>query len=128
MGLLPNPKSGNPIPQSELSAVASAEAEDPFRWVSCPTSAKREEAVVLRRVRLDQLCALKLAQCSCKTMSATAALLRRVVPMVIDRRSSRRWIAGGIRAQPFCHDRQKSGLVPACAKFVDKESSVRSAR
>src|SRR4030088_856553 len=125
--VLPTPKSAIRNPQSDLSAVASAEAEDPFRWVflsdvckhceeagcleACPTGSivRTEVGSVLVQNDVCNGCGYCVVSCPFG---------------VIDRRPSPLPDAGGAFKCTFCYDRQKSGLVPACAKVSPTESIV----
>jgi formate dehydrogenase iron-sulfur subunit len=113
--------------QSDLSAVASAEAEDPFRWVflsdvckhceeagcleACPTGSivRTEVGSVLVQNDVCNGCGYCVVSCPFG---------------VIDRRPEPLHDAGGAFKCTFCYDRQKSGLVPACAKVCPTESIV----
>ena|ERR1700726_4489585 len=127
MGLLPDPKSAIQNPQSDLSAVAVAEAEDPFRWVflsdvckhceeagcleACPTGSivRTETGTVFTQDDVCNGCGYCVVSCPFG---------------VIDRRPEPLPNAGGAFKCTFCYDRQKSGLVPACAKVCPTESIV----
>ncbi len=118
---------GLPNPQSDLSAVAAAKAEDPFRWVflsdvckhceeagcleACPTGSivRTEVGSVLVQNDVCNGCGYCVVSCPFG---------------VIDRRPSPLPDAGGAFKCTFCYDRQKSGLVPACAKVCPTESIV----
>ena len=63
-------------PQSDLSAVASAEAKIHSAGFSCPTFASTaRKPVASKRVQPDRSCARRLAPSWCKTMFATAAAI-----------------------------------------------------
>jgi formate dehydrogenase iron-sulfur subunit len=127
MGLFPDPKSAIQNPQSDRSAVASTEAEDPFRWVflsdvckhceeagcleACPTGAivRTETATVFTQDDVCNGCGYCVVSCPFG---------------VIERRPEPLPNAGGAFKCTFCYDRQKSGLVPACAKVCPTESIV----
>src|SRR5437868_46741 len=114
-------------PQSDISSVTLAEAEDPFRWVflsdvckhcdeagcleSCPTGAivRTEIGSVLVQNDVCNGCGYCVVCCPFG---------------VIDRRPQPLADAGGAFKCTFCYDRQKSGLVPACAKVCPTESIV----
>ena len=111
----------------DLSAGASAKAEDPFRWVflsdvckhceeagcleACPTGSivRTEVGSVLVQDDVCNGCGYCVVSCPFG---------------VIDRRSKPLPNAGGAFKCTFCYDRQKSGLVPACAKVCPTESIV----
>jgi len=113
--------------QSDLSAVGPAEAEDPFRWVflsdvckhceeagcleACPTGSivRTEVGSVLVQNDVCNGCGYCVVSCPFG---------------VIDRRPAPLVDAGGAFKCTFCYDRQKSGLVPACAKVCPTESIV----
>jgi len=122
-----NAKSEILISKSEdLSAVASAEA-DPFRWVflsdvckhceeagcleACPTGSiiRTETGTVFTQNDVCNGCGYCVVSCPFG---------------VIDRRPSPLPDHGGAFKCTFCYDRQKSGLVPACAKVCPTESIV----
>jgi formate dehydrogenase iron-sulfur subunit len=114
-------------PQSDMSAVGSPEAEDPFRWVflsdvckhceeagcleACPTGSivRTEVGSVLVQNDVCNGCGYCVVSCPFG---------------VIDRRPEPLVDAGGAFKCTFCYDRQKSGLVPACAKVCPTESIV----
>ena len=114
-------------PQSDMSAVGLAEAEDPFRWVflsdvckhceeagcleACPTGSivRTEVGSVLVQNDVCNGCGYCVVSCPFG---------------VIDRRPEPLPDAGGAFKCTFCYDRQKSGLVPACAKVCPTESIV----
>jgi formate dehydrogenase iron-sulfur subunit len=118
---------GLPNPQSDMSAGDSAEAEDPFRWVflsdvckhceeagcleACPTGSivRTEVGSVLVQNDVCNGCGYCVVSCPFG---------------VIDRRPEPLHDAGGAFKCTFCYDRQKSGLVPACAKVCPTESIV----
>jgi formate dehydrogenase iron-sulfur subunit len=122
-----NPKSEIRNSKLDLSAVASAKAEDPFRWVflsdvckhceeagcleACPTGAiaRTEIGSVLVQNDVCNGCGYCVVSCPFG---------------VIDRRPEPLTDAGGAFKCTFCYDRQKSGLVPACAKVCPTESIV----
>jgi formate dehydrogenase iron-sulfur subunit len=103
------------------------QAEDPFRWVflsdvckhcdeagcleSCPTGAivRTEVASILVQNDVCNGCGYCVVSCPFG---------------VIDRRPEPLPDAGGAFKCTFCYDRQKSGLVPACAKVCPTESIV----
>src|SRR6476646_3294233 len=112
---------------ADPSAVASAEAEDPFRWIflsdvckhceeagcleACPTGSivRTEVGSVLVQNDVCNGCGYCVVSCPFG---------------VIDRRPEPLPNAGGAFKCTFCYDRQKSGLVPACAKVCPTESIV----
>jgi formate dehydrogenase iron-sulfur subunit len=119
---------GLPFEQhSDLSTVGPAEAEDPFRWVflsdvckhceeagcleACPTGSivRTEVGSVLVQNDVCNGCGYCVVSCPFG---------------VIDRRPEPLHDAGGAFKCTFCYDRQKSGLVPACAKVCPTESIV----
>ena len=117
MGLRPYPKSGIQNPQSE----------DPFRWVflsdvckhceeagcleACPTGSiiRTETGTVFTQDDVCNGCGYCVVSCPFG---------------VIERRPEPLPNAGGAFKCTFCYDRQKSGLVPACAKVCPTESIV----
>ena len=114
-------------PQSDLSAVASAEAEDPFRWVFLSDVCKHcEEAGCLEACPTGSIVRTEVGSvfvqndvcngCGYCVVSCPFG--------VIDRRPSPLPDHGGAFKCTFCYDRQKSGLVPACAKVCPTESIV----
>jgi formate dehydrogenase iron-sulfur subunit len=124
---------GLAVPPSDLSALGSPpagpgpEAEDPFRWVflsdvckhceeagcleACPTGSivRTEVGSVLVQNDVCNGCGYCVVSCPFG---------------VIDRRPQALLDAGGAFKCTFCYDRQKSGLVPACAKVCPTESIV----
>src|SRR6266536_2125254 len=82
--------------------------EDPFRWVFLSDVCKHCE------------------EAGCLEACPTGSLVRTEAGpfLVIDRRPSPLQDAGGAFKCTFCYDRQKSGLVPACAKVCPTESIV----
>ena len=111
----------SPVPMS-LAAI-----EDPFRWVflsdvckhceeagcleACPTGSivRTEVGTVLVQNDVCNGCGYCVVSCPFG---------------VIDRRPEPLPDAGGAFKCTFCYDRQKSGLVPACAKVCPTESIV----
>ena len=109
------------------SAIPNPQSEDPFRWVflsdvckhceeagcleSCPTGSIVRTEIVSVFVQNDVCNGCGYCIVSCPFG-------------VIDRRPQ--WLpeAGGAFKCTFCYDRQKSGLVPACAKVCPTESIV----
>ena len=109
------------------SAIRNPQSEDPFRWVflsdvckhceeagcleSCPTGSivRTEIGSVFVQNDVCNGCGYCIVSCPFG---------------VIDRRPQ--WLpeAGGAFKCTFCYDRQKSGLVPACAKVCPTESIV----
>ncbi|MFL6514788.1 MAG: 4Fe-4S dicluster domain-containing protein, partial [Chthoniobacterales bacterium] len=103
------------------------ESEDPFRWVfvsdvckhcqeagcleACPTGSivRTETASVFVQNDVCNGCGYCVVSCPFG---------------VIDRRPAPLPDAGGAFKCTFCYDRQKSGLVPACAKVCPTESIV----
>jgi formate dehydrogenase iron-sulfur subunit len=122
-----NPKPEIRNSKLDLSAGASAKAEDPFRWIflsdvckhceeagcleACPTGAivRTEVGSVLVQNDVCNGCGYCVVSCPFG---------------VIDRRPEPLADAGGAFKCTFCYDRQKSGLVPACAKVCPTESIV----
>jgi formate dehydrogenase iron-sulfur subunit len=120
MGLL-NPQSG----PSRTGNLPDPQLEDPFRWVflsdvckhceeagcleACPTGAivRTEVGSVLVQNDVCNGCGYCVVSCPFG---------------VIDRRPEPLPDAGGAFKCTFCYDRQKSGLVPACAKVCPTES------
>jgi formate dehydrogenase iron-sulfur subunit len=104
-----------------------AQSEDPFRWVflsdvckhceeagcleACPTGSivRTEVGSVLVQNDVCNGCGYCVVSCPFG---------------VIDRRPEPLHDAGGAFKCTFCYDRQKSGLVPACAKVCPTESIV----
>lgn len=109
------------------SAVATSPSEDPFRWIflsdvckhceeagcleACPTGSivRTEVGSVLVQDDVCNGCGYCVVACPFG---------------VIDRRPEPLAKAGGAFKCTFCYDRQKSGLVPACAKVCPTESIV----
>jgi formate dehydrogenase iron-sulfur subunit len=105
----------------------SPQSEDPFRWVflsdvckhceeagcleACPTGSivRTEVGSVLVQNDVCNGCGYCVVSCPFG---------------VIDRRPAPLTDAGGAFKCTFCYDRQKSGLVPACAKVCPTESIV----
>jgi formate dehydrogenase iron-sulfur subunit len=117
-------------PPTDGFAVANIESqisEDPFRWVflsdvckhcedagcleACPTGSivRTEVGSVLVQNDVCNGCGYCVVSCPFG---------------VIDRRPEPLPDAGGAFKCTFCYDRQKSGLVPACAKVCPTESIV----
>jgi len=108
-------------------ARTDPQSDDPFRWVflsdvckhceeagcleACPTGAivRTEVSSVLVQNDVCNGCGYCVVSCPFG---------------VIDRRPSPLPDAGGAFKCTFCYDRQKSGLVPACAKVCPTESIV----
>jgi formate dehydrogenase iron-sulfur subunit len=115
---------GLPNPQSE---IRNPQSDDPFRWVflsdvckhceeagcleACPTGSivRTEVGSVLVQNDVCNGCGYCVVSCPFG---------------VIDRRPEPLHDAGGAFKCTFCYDRQKSGLVPACAKVCPTESIV----
>ena len=115
---------GLPNPQS---AIQDPQSDDPFRWVflsdvckhceeagcleACPTGSivRTEVGSVLVQNDVCNGCGYCVVSCPFG---------------VIDRRPEPLPDAGGAFKCTFCYDRQKSGLVPACAKVCPTESIV----
>ncbi len=107
------------------SAIADPHLEDPFRWVflsdvckhceeagcleACPTGSivRTETGTVYTQDDVCNGCGYCVVSCPFG---------------VIDRRPDPLPNAGGAFKCTFCYDRQKSGLVPACAKVCPTES------
>jgi len=111
----------------DLSAVASAKADDPFRWVFLSDVCKHcEEAGCLEACPTGSIIRTEVGSvfvqddvcngCGYCVVSCPFG--------VIDRRSEPLPNAGGAFKCTFCYDRQKSGLTPACAKVCPTESIV----
>jgi formate dehydrogenase iron-sulfur subunit len=116
--------SAGSIPHSESR---NSNSDDPFRWVflsdvckhceeagcleACPTGSivRTEVGSVLVQNDVCNGCGYCVVSCPFG---------------VIDRRSAPLPDAGGAFKCTFCYDRQKSGLVPACAKVCPTESIV----
>ncbi len=118
-------------PQSEIPTAQSGGrtplSEDPFRWIflsdvckhceeagcleSCPTGSivRTETGTVFVQDDICNGCGYCVVSCPFG---------------VIDRRPEPLPNAGGAFKCTFCYDRQKSGLVPACAKVCPTESIV----
>ena len=114
---------GNQI--TGVSVSADGQPDDPFRWVflsdvckhchqagcleACPTGAivRTETASVFVQNDVCNGCGYCVVSCPFG---------------VIDRRPAPLPDAGGAFKCTFCYDRQKSGLVPACAKVCPTES------
>jgi formate dehydrogenase iron-sulfur subunit len=108
-------------------ATRSPQSEDPFRWVflsdvckhcehsgcleACPTGSivRTEVGSVFVQDDVCNGCGYCVVSCPFG---------------VIDRRPQPLLNAGGAFKCTFCYDRQKSGLVPACAKVCPTESIV----
>ena len=111
----------------QQSAISNQQSEDPFRWVflsdvckhceeagcleACPTGSivRTEVGSVLVQNDVCNGCGYCVVSCPFG---------------VIDRRPEPLADAGGAFKCTFCYDRQKSGLVPACAKVCPTESIV----
>ena len=116
---------GNQI--TGLMGLSDAQSEDPFRWIflsdvckhcqeagcleACPTGSivRTEVGSVLVQNDVCNACGYCVVSCPFG---------------VIDRRPQPLPDAGGAFKCTFCYDRQKSGLVPACAKVCPTESIV----
>jgi formate dehydrogenase iron-sulfur subunit len=117
-------------PQSAITASparTNPQSDDPFRWVflsdvckhceeagcleACPTGSivRTEVGSVLVQNDVCNGCGYCVVSCPFG---------------VIDRRPEPLHDAGGAFKCTFCYDRQKSGLVPACAKVCPTESIV----
>jgi formate dehydrogenase iron-sulfur subunit len=112
---------------SPQSAIPNPQSEDPFRWIflsdvckhceeagcleACPTGSivRTEVGSVLVQNDVCNGCGYCVVSCPFG---------------VIDRRPEPLPDAGGAFKCTFCYDRQKSGLVPACAKVCPTESIV----
>ena len=112
---------------NQKSEIRDQQFDDPFRWVflsdvckhceeagcleACPTGAivRTEVGSVLVQNDVCNGCGYCVVSCPFG---------------VIDRRPSPLPDAGGAFKCTFCYDRQKSGLVPACAKVCPTESIV----
>ncbi len=110
-----------------LGGLSDAQSEDPFRWIflsdvckhcekagcleACPTGSivRTEVGSVLVQNDVCNGCGYCVVSCPFG---------------VIDRRPQPLPDAGGAFKCTFCYDRQKSGLVPACAKVCPTESIV----
>ena len=108
-------------------SLVSGDGEDPFRWIflsdvckhceeagcleACPTGSivRTEVGSVLVQNDVCNGCGYCVVSCPFG---------------VIDRRPQPLPDAGGAFKCTFCYDRQKSGLVPACAKVCPTESIV----
>jgi formate dehydrogenase iron-sulfur subunit len=112
---------------SDLSAAASAKADDPFRWIFLSDVCKHcEEAGCLEACPTGSIVRTEVGSvfvqddvcngCGYCVVSCPFG--------VIDRRPEPLPDAGGAFKCTFCYDRQKSGLVPACAKVCPTESIV----
>ncbi len=117
---------GNQI--TGLMGLSDAQSEDPFRWIflsdvckhceeagcleACPTGSivRTEVGSVLVQNDVCNGCGYCVVSCPFG---------------VIDRRPQPLPDAGGAFKCTFCYDRQKSGLVPACAIYDPQETSVR---
>ena len=116
---------GNQI--TSLMGLSDAQSEDPFRWIflsdvckhcqeagcleACPTGSivRTEVGSVFVQNDVCNGCGYCVVSCPFG---------------VIDRRPQPLPDAGGAFKCTFCYDRQKSGLVPACAKVCPTESIV----
>lgn len=114
----------SPNPQS---AIRDSQSHDPFRWIflsdvckhceeagcleACPTGSivRTETGTVFVQDDVCNGCGYCVVSCPFG---------------VIDRRPEPLRGAGGAFKCTFCYDRQKSGLVPACAKVCPTESIV----
>ena len=108
-------------------SLGNSDGEDPFRWIflsdvckhceeagcleACPTGSivRTEIGSVLVQDDVCNGCGYCVVSCPFG---------------VIDRRPKPLPNAGGAFKCTFCYDRQKSGLVPACAKVCPTESIV----
>ena len=114
-------------PENPKSEIQNPKLEDPFRWVflsdvckhceeagcleACPTGSivRTETGTVFVQDDVCNGCGYCVVSCPFG---------------VIDRRPEPLPEAGGAFKCTFCYDRQKSGLVPACAKVCPTESIV----
>jgi len=117
-------------PQSARSSPAAAgepQLEDPFRWIFLSDVCKHcEEAGCLEACPTGSIVRTEVGSvfvqddvcngCGYCVVSCPFG--------VIDRRPQPLPDAGGAFKCTFCYDRQKSGLVPACAKVCPTESIV----
>src|SRR5436309_3584353 len=117
-------------PQSSRSSPATArepQLEDPFRWIFLSDVCKHcEEAGCLEACPTGSIVRTEVGSvfvhddvcngCGYCVVSCPFG--------VIDRRPQPLPDAGGAFKCTFCYDRQKSGLVPACAKVCPTESIV----
>jgi formate dehydrogenase iron-sulfur subunit len=112
---------------NQQSAISNQQSEDPFRWVflsdvckhceeagcleACPTGSivRTETGSVFVQDDVCNGCGYCVVSCPFG---------------VIERRPEPLPNAGGAFKCTFCYDRQKSGLVPACAKVCPTESIV----
>ena len=115
------------LASNQQSAISNQQSEDPFRWVflsdvckhceeagcleACPTGSivRTEVGSVLVQNDVCNGCGYCVVSCPFG---------------VIDRRPQPLPDAGGAFQCTVCYDRQKSGLVPACAKVCPTESIV----
>ena len=114
-------------PNHRTDVVSKRSTKIHFAGSSCRMFANiAKKPVVLKHVRPDRSCARKSASvlvqndvcngCGYCVVSCPFG--------VIDRRPEPLPDAGGAFKCTFCYDRQKSGLVPACAKVCPTESIV----
>jgi formate dehydrogenase iron-sulfur subunit len=114
-------------PENRKSEIRNPKSEDPFRWVflsdvckhceeagcleACPTGSivRTETGTVFTQDDVCNGCGYCVVSCPFG---------------VIERRPEPLPNAGGAFKCTFCYDRQKSGLVPACAKVCPTESIV----
>ena len=116
---------GNQI--TGLMGLSDAQSEDPFRWIFLSDVCKHcEEAGCLEACPTGSIVRTEVGSvfvqndvcngCGYCVVSCPFG--------VIDRRPQPLPDAGGAFKCTFCYDRQKSGLVPACAKVCPTESIV----
>ena len=112
---------------NQQSSISNQQSEDPFRWVFLSDVCKHcEEAGCLEACPTGSIIRTEVGSvyvqddvcngCGYCVVSCPFG--------VIDRRPQPLPDAGGAFKCTFCYDRQKSGLVPACAKVCPTESIV----
>jgi formate dehydrogenase iron-sulfur subunit len=111
----------------DLSTETSANPEDPFRWIFLSDVCKHcEEAGCLEACPTGSIVRTEVGSvyvqndvcngCGYCVVSCPFGVINRRPEPLPD--------AGGAFKCTFCYDRQKSGLVPACAKVCPTESIV----
>jgi formate dehydrogenase iron-sulfur subunit len=112
---------------NQQSAISNQQSVDPFRWIFLSDVCKHcEEAGCLEACPTGSIIRTEVGSvfvqddvcngCGYCVVSCPFG--------VIDRRPEPLADAGGAFKCTFCYDRQKSGLVPACAKVCPTESIV----
>jgi len=121
---------GNQIVSSSFnqqSAINNQQSDDPFRWVFLSDVCKHcEEAGCLEACPTGSIIRTEVGSVYVQNdvCNGCGYCIVSCPFGVIDRRPEPLPDAGGAFKCTFCYDRQKSGLVPACAKVCPTESIV----